>query len=100
MKAKTGLDIFNRILAVLLVIAIVVLVLVVGVIKKGGAYEAAPVDANSAEDAVVIDQFAEGTYGGKQFSSVEDVVNYYVECYNNTKAQTAQYNDNGKTATY
>lgn len=100
MKAKTGLDIFNRILAVLLVIAIVVLVLVVGVIKKGGAYEAAPVDANSAEDAVVIDQFAEGTYGGKQFSSVDDVVNYYVECYNNTKAQTAQYNDNGKTATY
>lgn len=100
MKAKSGLDIFNRILAVLLVIVIVVLALVIGVFKKGGAYEAAPVDANSAEDAVVIDEFAEGTYGGKQFTSVEDVVNYYVECYNYTKTLTAQYNDNGTTATY
>lgn len=99
MKAKTGLDIFNRILAVLLVIAIVVLVLVVTVFAKGNAHEAA-VDANAAEDAVVIDEFAEGTYGGKQFTSVDDVVNYYVECYNYTKTLTAQYNDNGTTATY
>lgn len=99
MKAKTGLDIFNRILAVLLVIAIVVLVLVVTVFAKGNAHEAA-VDANASEDAIVIDEFAEGTYGGKQFSSVEDVVNYYVECYNYTKTLTAQYNDNGTTATY
>ncbi len=99
MKAKTGLDIFNRILAVLLVIAIVVLVLVVTVFAKGNAHEAA-VDANASEDAIMIDEFAEGTYGGKQFSSVEDVVNYYVECYNYTKTLTAQYNDNGTAATY
>ena len=76
MKAKSGLDIFNSILAVALVVVIVVLALVMGVFKKGGAYEAAPVDANSSEDAVVIDEFAEGTYGGKEFTSVEDVVNY------------------------
>ena len=100
MKAKSGLDIFNSILAVALVVVIVVLALVMGVFKKGGAYEAAPVDANSSEDAVVIDEFAEGTYGGKEFTSVEDVVNYYVECYNYTKTLTAQYNDNGTTATY
>lgn len=99
MKAKTGLDIFNRILAVLLVIAIVVLVLVVTVFAKGNAHEAA-VDANASEDAIMIDEFAEGTYGGKQFSSVDDVVNYYVECYNYTKTLTAQYNDNGTAATY
>lgn len=101
MKAKTGLDIFNRILAVVLVIAIVVLALFMFVIKKGGAYEAAPVDANASDaDVATIDEFAAGTYGGIQFDSVEDVVNYYVESYNYTKSLTAQYNDNGKTATY
>lgn len=101
MKAKSGLSIFNRILAVLLVIALVVLVLVVTVISPGNAYEAAPVDANAAGgDAVTIDEFAAGTYGGIEFNSVEDVVNYYVESYNYTKSLTAQYNDNGTTATY
>lgn len=102
MKAKSGLDIFNRILAVLLVIAIVVLVLVVTVFAKGGAYVAAPVDANAAGDgdAVTIDEFVPNTYGGIEFNSVEDVVNYYVQCYNYTKTLTAQYNDNGTTATY
>lgn len=101
MKAKSGLDIFNRILAVLLVIAIVVLVLVVTVFAKGGAYVAAPVEADaSGGDPVTIDEFAVGTYGGIEFNSVEDVVNYYVESYNYTKSLTAQYNDNGTTATY
>lgn len=34
MKAKTGLDVFNRILAVILVISIIALVVICGVVKK------------------------------------------------------------------
>lgn len=102
MKANSKLGNFNKFLAVLLVLAIIFLVLVVTVIKPGGAYEAAPVDANasSGEDVATIDEFVAGTYGGIEFNSVEDVVNYYVESYNYTKSLTAQYNDNGTTATY
>lgn len=40
-----------------------------------------------------IEPFKEGTYGGVDFATEADVVNYYVECYNNTKAQTANYID-------
>lgn len=102
MKANSKLGNFNKFLAVLLVLAIIFLVLVVTVIKPGGAYEAAPVDANasSGEDVATIDEFVAGTYGGIEFNSVEDVVNYYVKSYNYTKSLTAQYNDNGTTATY
>lgn len=45
------------------------------------------------ENKVVIDTFKEGTYGGKEFKTQDDAVNYYVECYNNTKAKTATYVD-------
>lgn len=44
-------------------------------------------------DAPVIDEFAAGTYGGVEFKSVEDVVNFYVESYNYSKTLTAQYKD-------
>lgn len=98
MKAKSKLGNFNKFLAVLLVIAIIVLVLVVTVVSPGNAYEAAPTDADAS--ASTIEPFAAGTYGGIEFNTVEDVVNYYVECYNYTKSLTAQYNDNGTTATY
>ena len=102
MKANSKLGNFNKFLAVLLVLAIIFLVLVVTVIKPGGAYEAAPVDANAAGDADVatIDELVPGTYGGIEFNTIDDVVNYYVQCYNYTKTLTAQYNDNGTTATY
>lgn len=99
MKAKSKLGNFNKFLAVLLVIAIVVLVLSITVISPGNAYEAAPVDANAAVETSV-GEFTPGEYGGIQFDTLEDIVNYYVECYNYTKSLTAQYNDNGTTATY
>lgn len=99
MKAKSKLGNFNKFLAVLLVAAIVFLVLAVTVIKPGGAYEAAPVDADAA-GASSVGEFTPGEYGGIQFDTVEDIVNYYVESYNYTKTLTAQYNDNGTTATY
>ena len=42
---------------------------------------------------VVIEPFVAGTYGGIEFATQDDVVNYYIECYNNTKSQTANYID-------
>lgn len=53
------------------------------------------------ENKVVIDTFKEGTYGGKEFKTQDDAVNYYTECYNNTKAKTAVYTDkDGNSFTY
>lgn len=37
--------------------------------------------------------FTVGTYGGVEFNSVEDVVNYYVAAYDKTKGETAKYID-------
>ncbi|MCM1115843.1 MAG: hypothetical protein NC397_10160 [Clostridium sp.] len=45
------------------------------------------------ENVVSIEPFKAGTYGSIEFKTEADVVNYYVECYNNTKAQTASYVD-------
>lgn len=100
MKAKTGLDVFNRILAVILVISIIALVVICGVVKKGGASATpANADATSTEDVATIDEFVAGTYGGKEFKTVEDVVNYYVECYNYTKTLGANYTYEGSPTT-
>ena len=58
-------------------------------------------DAASTEDKVVLEEeFKAGTYGGKQFNSVEDVAKYYVEAYNYTKSLTADYVENGQTVKY
>lgn len=58
-------------------------------------------DDSVGENVISIDPFAAGTYGSIEFKTEEDVVNYYVECYNNTKAQTAEYVDaDGNTQTY
>ena len=58
------------------------------------------IDANKPSE-VVIEPFIAGTYGGTDFATQDDVVNYYIECYNNTKAQTASYVDkDGNTKEY
>lgn len=58
----------------------------------------------SAEDASSSDSgiaFVSGEFGGVKFDTQEDVINYYVEAYNSTKAETAQYIDgDGKEVTY
>ncbi len=52
------------------------------------------------EDTPVIDEFVQGTYSGVNFNTQEDLVNYYVKVYNNTKSQTAVYvNSDGKEET-
>lgn len=58
----------------------------------GGEATTTPV-SGTASGGSVIGEFAAGTYGGIKFDSEADVVEYYVECYNNTKAQTANYLD-------
>ena len=55
----------------------------------------------SDEDVSVIDEFVAGTYGGVEFASVEDVINFYKEAYDYSKTLTAQYKDkDGNTQTY
>lgn len=99
MKRKSGLSKFNSFLAVVLVICIVATVIVIN--KYPVITETTEGDNTaSAADEVVIDEFVAGTYGGKDFATVEDVVNYYVECYNYTKTLTAEYTEGGESKTY
>lgn len=99
MKVKSKLDIINRILAVILVCVFVALILVVNLHRtESKIVEGA--DSEATEDVITIDEFVAGTYGGKEFATMEDVVNYYVECYNYTKSLTANYVEDGATKTY
>ncbi len=60
---------------------------------NGGGEDAAPAETN-------ID-FTPGTYGGIEFKTIDDVVNYYAECYNKTKGETSNYIDaDGNNATF
>ena len=55
----------------------------------------------SDEDVSVIEEFVAGTYGGVEFKSVEDVINFYKEAYDYSKTLTAQYKDkDGNTQTF
>ena len=59
-------------------------------------------DAGSGEDVSVLEKsFEPNTYGGIEFKTIDDVVNFYVEAYNYTKTLTAQYKDkDGNTQTF
>ena len=63
--------------------------------EKGGAAGQAQGEAqgegSAAGESVQIDAFKEGTYGGVEFKTVEDIVKYYVAAYDKTKAKTATY---------
>lgn len=51
-------------------------------------------DANSDEDVSVLEaSFVADTYGGIEFKSIEDVVNFYVEAYNYSKTLMVDYKD-------
>lgn len=98
MKQKSKLSKLNAVLAVILAVVLIANVVVI-------ATKAVPVaaDANATEeetDTPVIDVLAGDTYGGVSFATDEDVVNYYIEAYNKTKALTKEYvDDSGKTIT-
>ena len=99
MKRKSGLSKFNGFLAIVLVVCLVATAIV---INKYPKIEAASADDSAASsDAVVIDEFKAGTYGGKEFKTQDDVVNYYKQCYDYTKTLTADYvTDSGETHSY
>ena len=97
-KRKTGLDKFNKVLFILLIIAIVAGGLVIGL--SSAKVPVAPTSSDSIKDEVVIDEFKAGTYAGQKFDSVDDVVAYYNKAYDYTKSLKAQYkNAQGETVT-
>lgn len=69
---------------------------------KEGNWRTNDLEADDAGDNVInIDTFTAGTYGSVDFQSQDDVINYFVECYNNTKSQTAEYvHTDGNTYEY
>lgn len=71
-------------------------------VKSGEWQNAGEEEAGELNDESVLETpFTAGTYGGVEFGSVEDVVNYFVEAYDYTKTLTAEYVDeNGQTQTY
>ena len=113
-----------KIIALVLVCAIVVGVAAFGIVKhnevsyvtkamtnaiatiKDGTWQNIIAGSGSGEGTEHVSEapdvnFEAGTYGGVNFTSVEDVVNYYNEAYNATKARTAQYqNGDGSIATF
>ena len=98
-KDNSGLAKFNRFLTVVVVI---LLVATIGIVIFSAPKVAVKEDNSEVQDVSVIDPaFKAGTYGGVEFGSEEDVVNYYIECYNKTKAKTAAYIDGeGNTQQY
>lgn len=100
MKRKSKLSTVNKILSVILVIALVATAVVIykyPVIKDVSAE-----GEGSNEDVSVLEtSFEAGTYGGIDFKSVEDVVNFYVEAYNYSKTLMCEYKDqDGNTQTW
>lgn len=98
-KAKSKLDTVNKILAVILVVTFIALILVVTLFKGNSAAQPVEGEGGSAS-TVTIDPFVAGTYGGINFATEEDVINYYIEALNKTKSLTASYTENGNPATY
>lgn len=99
MKRKSGIAKFNIFLSVVLVICIAAAAFVVS--RPVKVETASNANNATSEDAVVIDAFVAGKYGGVDFATKDDVVNYYVEAYNYTKTLTADYiTEDGSTAQY
>ena len=99
MKRKSKLGQFNIFLTIVLCVCIIATIAIVS--KPVEVQQTAVDDASANQDISVLDaDFVAGTYGGKEFATVDDVVNYYVECYNYTKTLTASYKENGEAKTY
>lgn len=87
-KDKSGLAKFNRFLSVVLILLVIATAIIVVVSPAKVAQQDTDTSSGEFVDEPVIDELKAGTYGGVDFSSTEDVVNFYVECYNNTKTMT------------
>lgn len=98
MKRKSALAKFDSFLAVVLVVCIVATAIVIN--RYPVITEATEGEGAASGEETVIDEFVADTYGGIEFTSLEDVVDYYVECYNYTKTLTAEYTEAGEKKTY
>ncbi len=66
---------------------------------KDGSWENEMIEVPAEEEESI--DFVAGEYGGIQFDTAEDVINYYVEAYDTTKAETANYIDaDGNTVSF
>ncbi len=73
----------------------------IGAIKEvqNGTWNQKPEDGEGGEGtgaATSIEEFKAGTYGGIEFKTEEDLVNYYVKCFDYTKTLTAPYTVDGQ----
>lgn len=99
-KTKSGLGTANKVLFIVFIALLVATIIIVATTSVAPATAEVEGEAGEFKDEVVIEQFAPGTYGGKEFKTVDDVVNYYNECYNYTKTLTAEYTVDGATQQY
>ncbi len=98
-KTKAPLKTLNKVLFTVFVLLLVAVILIIAISPA----KVATTDAAAEEivDEIVIDELKSGTYGGVNFSSLDDVVAFYNECYDHTKTLTSQYkNAEGKTETF
>jgi hypothetical protein len=97
-KAKSGLGKLTKALFIIFVILLVATIVVVAVSPA----KVPIIESGETEfvDEVKIEEFKPGTYGGVDFNSVDDVVKYYVECFNYNKTLTADYTENGEAKKY
>lgn len=64
-------------------------------VQDGSWKDQGKTEGEDAGAADAIEEFTPGTYGGIDFKSVDDVVAYYVEAFNKTKAHTIPYGVEG-----
>lgn len=95
-KAKSGLSRFNKFLFIVFIILLVGTILYVALSPA----KFPPAEKEEFVDEPKIEEFAPGTYGGIKFDTVDDVVKYYVECFNYNKTLTADYTENGEAKKY
>lgn len=65
-----------------------------------GAAGAEGEEGSAGTESKQIDDLVPGTYGGVDFQTVEDIVNYYAKAYDLTKTKSAQYNTPDGTETW
>ncbi len=101
----------GKIIAIIVAALIVIAGVVIGIIYSDNINESLNVllhgtdslyeEVKGEDTAAAAATFEAGEYGGIQFDSIDDVVDYYVEVYDATKAETATYIDaDGNEATF
>lgn len=101
-KGQKSAKVFRTIIAILLVVAIGGELYMGFTIKNElSKLASTAVSADGGSEEAVSLTFTPDTYAGVKFETQEEVVKYYVEAYNKTKVQTAQYKDaDGNTQTF